>query len=185
MGFLRVVPIYLGPYEELLTSMRERVERLFGLTVEVRPPMFDPEVAFDAARGQYNSRVMLSQLQKDGDAFRILGITGVDLFIPVLTYVFGEAQLDGPTALVSIHRLRPETYGLPADPSLLSERLFKEVVHELGHTFGLIHCATQTCVMRSSTYVEEIDLKGARFCGACAASLQRAAGARAGEGHAY
>ena len=141
--------------------------------MEVRPPRFDPETAFDQSRGQYNSRSLLGQLLREarpGPA-RVLGVTGVDLFIPVLTYVFGEAQLGGTAAVVSTHRLDGERYGLPPDPERLRQRLVKEAVHEIGHTCGLVHCHEHRCVMGSSTYVEEIDLKDARFCARCLAAM--------------
>jgi archaemetzincin len=63
--------------------------------------------------------------------------------------------------------LRNEHYGLAADENLLLSRLIKEVIHELGHTFGLIHCHAPDCVMRSSTYVEDIDQKGQSLCMSC------------------
>jgi archaemetzincin len=91
----------------------------------------------------------------------------VDLFNPVLTYVFGEAQLSARGAVVSSRRLRPEMYGLPENVPLLQARLETEAVHELGHTFGLLHCLEPTCVMHASSYVEEIDLKESRFCPGC------------------
>jgi archaemetzincin len=91
----------------------------------------------------------------------------VDLFIPVLTFVFGEAQLNGSCAVVSTARLKHEFYGLPADDGQFVHRVEKEVIHELGHTLGLYHCRNFECVMRSSTYVEEIDLKKARMCIDC------------------
>jgi len=91
----------------------------------------------------------------------------VDLFVPVLTYVFGEAQLDGKAAVVSTFRLREEFFGLDADPKLERTRLLKEAIHELGHTFGLIHCRNYDCVMHSSTSVEEVDLKPTDFCEDC------------------
>jgi archaemetzincin len=97
-----------------------------------------------------------------------LGVTDLDLYIPVLTFVFGEAQLAGGRAVVSTLRLRQEFYGLPADPELLGERLLKEALHELGHTYGLRHCPDYTCVMSSSNGVERIDLKSAEFCPTCA-----------------
>ena len=107
------------------------------------------------------------------DAARVLGVAGVDLFIPVLTYVFGEAQLDGRAAVVSTFRLDNELYGLPPDPALLYARLVKEAIHELGHTYDLLHCHRNRCVMASSTYVENIDLKSERFCDRCLGTLRR------------
>ncbi len=102
----------------------------------------------------------------DPDA-RVLGVTASDLYVPVLTFVFGEAQLDGNCAVVSTARLKDEFYGLPPRPDLLRERLLKEAAHELGHTFGLRHCADWRCVMTSSHAVERLDVKGAEFCRAC------------------
>ena len=102
---------------------------------------------------------------------KIVGLTNVDLFVPVLTFVFGQAQLNGPGAVVSTYRLRNEYYGLRFSASRLYERTVKEIVHEVGHTFGLVHCQDYTCVMHASTYVEEVDLKGASFCSECAAEL--------------
>lgn len=173
---LQLVPIYLGEQTALLPELVRHLTRAFGLRVEQHPPSFDPEVAFEPARGQYNSRLLLAQLLRDlrPHCSRILGVTGSDLFIPVLTFVFGEAQLDGRAAVVSTHRLAPELYGLRADPRLLAERLVKEAVHELGHTYGLVHCRRGTCVMTSSTYVENIDLKSAALCDGCRRTLAAA-----------
>jgi archaemetzincin len=98
-------------------------------------------------------------------------VTEVDLYVPVLTFVFGEAQLADGGAVVSVHRLRQEFYGLPADPELLRWRMLKEALHELGHTYGLRHCPDYTCVMSASNGVERIDLKSADFCAACAQAL--------------
>lgn len=169
MSPLTLVPIYFSDSGALLPQLTARLADTFNLEVRVRPPWFDPELAFDSSRGQYNSTAILGQLLSESaeKANRVLGVTSVDLFIPVLTYVFGEAQLSGRAAVVSTQRLRSEAYGLPPDASLLCQRLEKEAIHELGHTFGLLHCRDSECVMRSSTYVEQIDLKSTRFCPAC------------------
>jgi archaemetzincin len=170
------VPIYLAERSGLLQPLAARLRRDFGLAIEEHPPAFDPELAFEPARGQYNSRILLAQLLRDahGGAARVLGVTGVDLFIPVLTFVLGEAQLDGRAAVVSTHRLDNQLYGLPADADLLFERLVKEAVHELGHTHGLVHCHVGGCVMLSSAGVEEVDLKSDRFCDRCMRQLRQA-----------
>ena len=52
-------------------------------------------------------------------------------------------------------------------------RFTKDVIDELGHTLGFIHCHTPSCVMRSSTYVEDIDQKEVRLCDKCQAMLER------------
>jgi archaemetzincin len=132
----------------------------------------DIESAYDALRGQYHSTAILSQIRDalhNADT-RLLGVTDADLFVPIFTFVFGEAQL-GPrnatTAIVSLHRLRQEFYGLAPDFALLSARLLKEALHEIGHTLGLRHCRDYRCVMSSSPAVENIDLKNPRFCARC------------------
>lgn len=175
MPHLRLVPIYASGESNLLEPLSRRLGQIFDLQVETHAAGFDPESAFDAGRGQYNSTMLLAQLLREPiDGGRILGITGVDLFIPVLTYVFGEAQLDGRAAVVSSHRLAPEGYGLPRDADLLFKRIVKESVHELGHTYGLVHCDRPVCVMARSTYVEEIDLKGDSFCPRCRDVVRKA-----------
>lgn len=141
----------------------------------------DIEHFLDPQRLQYNSTNILVALGglygrvNGGKRAKVLAVTGEDLFIPILTYVFGEAQLAGDFAVVSYHRLQPERYGLAADRRLLMNRLVKESLHELGHTYGLVHCRDQECVMRTSTYAEDIDLKGGAFCRRCQTFLGLAA----------
>jgi archaemetzincin len=108
------------------------------------------------------------------------------LYVPVLTYVFGEAQLDGRCAVISFHRLDETFYGFPPNPRLLEERLHKEAVHELGHTYGLLHCQRYDCVMHSSMAVEEVDVRPINFCSECAVDVNvqiTAGGNRPPEGH--
>lgn len=169
MAILHLVPFYCGNASDSLAPLAVKLREVFDMVVEQHPPSFDPELAFDPSRGQYNSRTLLAQLldHQPQSAARVLGFTGVDLFIPVLTYVFGEAQLDGRAAVVSAYRLENQIYGLPCDHDLFFNRLCKEAIHELGHTFGLFHCPRHPCVMVSSTYVEDLDLKGEEFCVTC------------------
>jgi archaemetzincin len=136
----------------------------------------DLNMFYSRERKQFHSTLILSHLLKHlpKDGHKIVGITEVDIYIPILTYLFGEAQLNGQGALVSTHRLDNRYYGLPYDEKLFYQRVVKEIVHELGHTFGLIHCRDYRCVMHSSTYVEDIDLKTARFCRECQEKLMRA-----------
>ena len=163
--------------EDLCTSIR----RAFRVPARIRQVHLDIEQFFDTQRVQYNSSEIISALDRlsprvnGQERSKLLGVASDDLFIPILTYVFGEAQLGGDVAVVSYHRLMNERYGLPADRALLFLRLEKEAFHELGHSYGLIHCQNQDCVMYASTYVEDIDLKGSLFCRSCRLRIDQAA----------
>jgi archaemetzincin len=142
----------------------------FGLPCEVLSAGIDPQFAFHGERRQYHSSQILAQMAKfvGERTWRLLAVTGNDLYIPILTFVFGEAQMGGQSAIVSYYRLRQEFYGLPADGDLLRQRLLKEAVHELGHTLELTHCDDYRCAMSASHSVELIDLKENAFCATCA-----------------
>jgi len=157
----------------LLEPLAEGLTQRLRVACSIQPDGLEAEFAFNPLRRQYHSSEILKKiLRKHPEAdLKVLGVTDMDLYIPVLTFVFGEAQLADGGAVVSAHRLRQEFYGLPADPELLHERLLKESLHELGHTFGLRHCPDYTCVMSASHGVERIDLKQAEFCLACAQAL--------------
>lgn len=152
----------------------------------VRERPLDIGFAFDPRRGQYCSTDILAALlrlgpddggghavteaTRSGDGGeKILGIADVDLFIPIFTFVFGEAQLGGRAAVLSLARLRQEFYGLPPREDLLYLRAEKEAMHELGHTFGLVHCRRYECAMHVSNSVEEVDLKSNLYCESCEA----------------
>jgi archaemetzincin len=152
----------------ILEHLAAGLARTFRTSCRVRAELLNAGFAHDPGRNQYHSTAILQRLERLSDPdTRLLGVTRLDLFVPVLTFVFGEAQLEGNCGIVSLARLQEEFYGLPGRDGLLQERLLKEAVHELGHTFGLRHCPDWQCVMTSSHAVERLDVKGADFCAAC------------------
>lgn len=138
-----------------------------GESCHVREEAVDPAFAYDPVRNQYHATSILRRLTTMTSGERLLGVTSVDLYVPIFTFVFGEAQVAGQCALVSFSRLRQEFYGLASDRRLTSERLLKEALHELGHTYGLRHCHDWSCPMASSTSVERMDWKNRRYCLRC------------------
>jgi archaemetzincin len=154
----------------LLADLAPDLAAAFQMPCELLRSPLDPEFAFHAERQQYHSSEILARMQGmvERNTWRLLGITSADLYIPILTFVFGEAQVGGPCALVSLHRLTEEFYGLPKDRPLLRRRLLKESVHEIGHTLNLTHCSDYQCAMAPSHAVEWIDLKDHLLCDACA-----------------
>jgi archaemetzincin len=158
---------------EFLEKISQVVELEFKCLVAFKEARVDISEFYDPVRRQYNGDKLLVEVgsMQIPESIKIIGLFYVDLFIPILTYIFGQAQLGGRTGIASLYRLSNERYGMPNDDTLLLERFTKEVIHELGHLFGLIHCHTPTCVMRSSTYVEDIDQKEAKLCPKCRMSL--------------
>ena len=158
----------------LLEELRAGIPRSLRINCEILPKRFDPNAAYHAERQQFHSSEILQRIQalvRPGD-WRLLAVADLDLYVPILKYVFGEAQLGGPCAVVSAYRLRQEFYGLDGDEALLRERLLKEAVHELGHTLNLRHCQDYTCAMASAHAVEWIDLRGSTFCDSCRYHLE-------------
>lgn len=153
---------------DVLDRLSVELARVFHFSCHVRTEPVDIGFALDSARRQYHSTAILAGLQRmAAQKTRLLGITSADLYVPVLTFVFGEAQIAGQCAVISSYRLREEFYGLPPNADLLHERLTKAALHELGHTFGLGHCSNWNCVMASTHAVERLDLKVAGFCQGC------------------
>lgn len=172
--------IVLAPLTPLPVPVHELVgpvARAFRSDVRVARLRVDLAGAHDASRAQYgSSRILLDLLdQRPPEADRLVGLVDVDLFVPVLTHVFGEAQLGGRVAVVSSFRFVEPPGGrsrrAPAD--LAYERLLKTVLHEIGHTRGLRHCRDSACVMTSANSVEMVDAKGRAFCLDCGAALAR------------
>jgi archaemetzincin len=139
------------------------------MAVSVLPGMADPSYAYDKGRGQYSSKRVLKRLTAccPRETFKIIGVTQVDLYIPILTFVFGAAEMSGKCALISTRRLDPRYHDQPADDELFLARVEKTAVHEFGHSLGLIHCRDRRCVMFSSTRIEDTDLKKPQFCPTC------------------
>jgi archaemetzincin len=165
---IEVVAVGEGVGPDRLDALAAELARIFRVSCHVRDDVLDVKFSREAVRGQYHSTAILEHMASvNGSRGRLLGVTAVDLFVPIFTFVFGEAQVGGDCALASLYRLSEEHYGLPPDECKLRERLVKEAAHELAHTFGLGHCDDWRCVMASSHSVELVDVKSAEFCEEC------------------
>lgn len=170
MMVLRVAPMEALD-QALLAAIVESLRQGYGVEVEQRDPLGEPGFAWDSERLQYSAPLILRRLL-DGDeagSGKLLAVTGRDLYIPMLSFVYGQAQLGGQVAVVSMARLRTEYYKLPPDDDLLRVRARKEALHEVGHLFGLVHCPDRSCAMALSTGIGQLDQKQPSLCADCAA----------------
>ncbi len=177
MKWIYILPIGLvNP--ATLKYVAEEIPLKLNYRCKIMESIGEPSYAFEPKRGQYSSAKILREILNKAqahpvseDLIKILGIVDLDLCTPILTFVFGEAQLGGKAALISLRRLHQEYYGLPPNPPLLLKRAVKEALHELGHTFGLTHCLDPKCVMYFSNSVKNIDTKSDKFCDSCSILL--------------
>jgi archaemetzincin len=170
----KFIIITCGTFERSTTKhIMLVVASVFRVDVDLKECSMDVSEYYNPARRQYNADELLanSYARAPEGYYRYMSLFRGDLYIPILTYIFGQAQLNGNSGIASLFRLRNELYGLKEDHELMLERFAKVVVHELGHTFGLIHCTNPVCVMRSSTYVEDLDQKEGNFCLHCREKL--------------
>jgi archaemetzincin len=153
---------------ELIESIAADIESVFGHKTEEILLLDSVDFAFDPARRQYHSTPILEKLAAlaPSQAVKVLGIVEYDLFIPILTHVYGEAQLGGKACMVSTYRLK-EGLSLAGSRDAYQQRVVKEAVHELGHTFNLRHCRDSACIMHYCRTVEDVDRKTGRLCRYC------------------
>jgi archaemetzincin len=155
----------------LLKHVQKEIGKVFGYETDLHALLEEKDLHADPIRKQYHSTPILETLAmiSPPEVLKILAITKVDLFIPVLTHVYGEAQLGGKACILSTYRFTERS---SSDLETFRRRIVKEAVHELGHTFNLRHCQDSTCVMHYCRTVREVDRKSNHFCRYCAVLLE-------------
>ena len=159
--------------EATLETLRQPLAQVFGQRIKIGDRMPLPRESWQQSRRQYLASMLLVLIPLPDSANRALGVVDVDIFAPGLNFVFGQADVAGKRALISLQRLRQEFYGLPRDEDLFLERMLKEAVHELGHTYGLGHCPDPTCVIHFSNSLRDTDIKGWNLCSFCQGKVGR------------
>lgn len=171
---INIIPIKIKN-NSLIEYIKKQLELIFNSEVLISNIEYDIQQNFNKSRNQYYSTEIISNfipLTESLD-YKVILLVNVDLFVPVFTYLFGEAQFNGKLSIVSTFRLYEEFYTGRTDDKLFYKRVLKEVLHELGHNFGLRHCENWNCVMHASAGIEEVDVKGAFYCKTCEAVVKK------------
>ncbi len=171
VGIIANKKILIAPIGDIPHWVSEKIAKeiksFFGFQTQISQLIDNIDFALDSERNQYSSSKILDLLDKNAppDCIKIVAITEKDLFIPILTYVYGEARLNGRPCIVSIQRL---VTGLELEAvSKGYKRIVKEAIHELGHTFNLRHCKDPACLMHYCRNLEDVDRKTNQYCRYC------------------
>ncbi len=158
----------------LLQKIVAELSKRFSSKINIIDLKLNLDDFLSTDRKQYFSTQIIAEAMKFTDEFngKIILLTNVDIFVPALTFIFGEAQLNGKHSILSVCRLHEEFYSGISNENLLLERTIKEALHELGHCYGLRHCLDWDCVMHSSPGIEEVDIKGDTFCSKCISNIE-------------
>ncbi len=170
-----VVPI--GDVHEITSkTIAANILGYLNLKVDILPPLEHPDYAHNKMRRQYDAGAILKALESEPfhDYTKVIGVIDVDIFVPILTYVFGEARQGGKYALVSVYRLKRNLDGSSSPMSLLLERAAKIALHELSHLFDLHHCMDTRCLMHFSGELDHLDKTPLYFCKYCSTYLRDA-----------
>lgn len=161
--------IPLGNLDPLAVSiMGAHIQAVLGLDTRIQPVRAKPDYAYMPVRNQFDASKIIKSLATESDGAPLkLGVLQSDLSIPILTYVFGESQMGGKAAVVSLHRL------FDIDRQVTYQRAAKICVHEVGHLLGLEHCWQAGCLMRFSKQLEQLDRLALGFCDSCAYEIAR------------
>ena len=183
----RISLLKIGQVEQsILDKLKKKLEitfEEFNVSVDSLQEIIPLEkTEYNKKRGQYNALKLLNKINlfiQEKPFFRSLGIIDYDIYSKSYYFLLGRAtepKKDNPWypvgALISLTRLRENFYSRPEDNALFEQRILKEAIHELGHTFGLSHCY-KDCIMQFSYSITDTDNKPSTFCNFCLKNLRR------------
>lgn len=172
---MSLINLFIVPVDEiddqLINNLSYKLGEVFKLNIRIKGWNTISDIARSEFRfrSMYRSTELLNYFSENvpEETGKILFITDHDLYSPVFSKFYGEAQLNGKTGILSLFHLKEENRNKIKNKQILLSRVEKEAIHEVGHLFGLIHCSDVNCVMHLSSSINDIDVKSSSFCNHC------------------
>jgi archaemetzincin len=154
--------------EKSVSIVAANLQVVMGINPNILRPLPNPEDAYLPLRSQYSAGKILRIVESvEGARFK-LGVVQCDICTPILKFVYGESQLGGVAAVISLCRLEHQ------EPDRMYMRAAKIGLHEMAHLLGIGHCRALGCLMDPSINLEKLDALPLRFCSACEYEIGRA-----------
>ncbi len=168
-----IQPLGLDLLDEDVRFVVGALQVFFPHPVVKSDPLPLPKEAYYPPRSRYRAEKILEFLEQitGDDAQVVMGLTQVDISTTKPPYedwgILGLATVGGKQCVISRFRAQRGA----RDEIHTRIRLAKTVVHEVGHTLGLRHCANHGCLMEDGkgtvrTTDHEFDL-----CASCRAQV--------------
>ncbi len=147
-------------------TVREKIAKI-NPKVVLRPNIAFPKSSYNRIRNRYRADTLISFLRNQvGKDTVIVGLSRKDISTTKGNHqdwgVMGLGFMPGNACVISNFRLSKKKQ---------SEQFYKVVLHELGHTQGLPHCAVKTCFMRDAEGGNPVDHETG-FCNSCKQHLE-------------
>jgi archaemetzincin len=163
----------LGYFDNnLLSLLKADIETIFPVKLLISTNAKLPAFAWYAPRHRYwadSILVYLQPMHQKSNEYT-LGITEEDIStkngVQTNWGVMGLGFQPGHCSIVSTYRLQK----YPQTQKQLFDKLLKVCLHELGHNFGLPHCANSHCIMTDAKGKDNLASEN-DFCEKCRETL--------------
>ena len=160
-----MIRVYQQETLDIFSLAQNVIKDSFSLVAQDQGHITLPKNAHNPLRQQYSAAVILDDIasKKDKEIEYKLCLVNVDIYVQNMNFIFGLANPVRKAAIVSTYRLNGDN---------TRERISKEIVHEIGHLLGLVHCANNKCIMHFSNTVKDTDEKEQTFCQNCRRKIE-------------
>jgi archaemetzincin len=163
----------LGSFPKSTTlAVSKQLRLIYTGSVIINKSIPIPNYLLNNSKSRYRADLFLKFLTKRTKKGSLtIGLTNTDISYTkkdkhgnIISYDFGIIGLGlcpGNSCIASTYRLKGINKQM---------KIFKVSIHELGHTQGLKHCLTKTCLMRDAKGKDHFD-ELSSFCAKCKSRL--------------
>lgn len=159
--------VYIQPlgkvHAKYIKVIDKAISNFYGFTCTVLPAIPNDPSLYAKSKTRYDASKILDRFKSND---HVVVITEKDIAAWKSSNkpewgIFGLGSMVHKTCVVSTYRLKPD--------SLVSDRLVKVTLHEIGHNLGLSHCVhDDKCLMNAAKgTIKQVDKEAIYFCSHC------------------